>query len=180
MNEAPNSAERLSPSDPAEFRRALGHYPTGVCIGTRELGASAIGIASGSFTSGSLDPPLVGFLPALTSQTWPLIARTGAFCVNILADDQSDLPGLFATRDTDRFRDIAHSRSHLGLPVLDGAVAWIDCTLHGVRDAGDHLFVMGKVQALRMVRDRPPLLFYRGDFGVVASRAHEIREKELS
>lgn len=180
MNDAYISADRLSPGDPAQFRRALGHYPTGVCIVTAQYENRPIGMTIGSFTSVSLDPPLVGFLPALASQTWPLIARAGAFCVNILADDQSDLPSLFATRDTDRFRNIAHSRSPLGLPVFDGVVAWIDCTLHGVRDAGDHLFVMGKVQALGMVRDRPPLLFYRGSFGGVASSAHEVKEKELN
>lgn len=157
--------EPLNALDPAEFRRALGHYPTGVCIVTARVDDEPIGLTIGSFTSVSLDPPLVGFLPARTSQTWPLIARAGAFCVNILADDQGDLPGRFAKRDSDRFRDIAHTRSTLDLPVIDGVVAWIDCTLHSAQDAGDHLFVLGNVLTLNVVRDRPPLLFCRGAFG---------------
>ncbi|BCH56181.1 flavin reductase family protein [Agrobacterium vitis] len=165
LNQARASAEQLSPHDQAEFRRALGHYPTGVCIVTAQHDDKPIGMTIGSFTSVSLDPPLVGFLPAHSSQTWPLIAKAGAFCVNILADDQSDLPGRFAKRDADRFQDIAHSRSSLDLPVFDGVVAWIDCTLHSAHEAGDHLFVMGNVLTLSVVRDRPPLLFCRGAFG---------------
>ena len=120
---------------------------------------------------GPLDPPLVGFLPTRQSGSWKQIESAGAFCVNVLADDQQDLCRRFSVPDPERFSDVSHANSGLGLPVLDGALAWIDCQLHAVQDAGDHLFVLGRVMGLEAVRHRRPLLFFQGGFGRFA--AHE-------
>lgn len=89
--------------------------------------------------------------------------------MNVLADDQRELTRRFAAADADRFRDVSHSNSRRGLPVLDGVVASIDCDLHAVQDAGDHLFVLGRVVALKAGVDRKPLLFFQGGFGRFAS-----------
>lgn len=91
--------------DQTEFRRILGHYPTGVCVVTALVDGGPIGLTIGSFTSVSLDPPLVGFLPARSSKTWPRIKAAGQFCANVLADNQSALPGRFASPTADRFAD---------------------------------------------------------------------------
>lgn len=155
--------------DKGEFRRVLGHYPTGVCIVTARLDAGPIGMTIGSFTSVSLDPPLVGFLPARSSKSWPLIESAGTFCVNVLADDQQSLVRRFAASEADRFSDVSHSASSRGSPVLEGVVASVDCELHAVQDAGDHLFVLGRVVALQAGIERQPLLFFQGGFGSFAT-----------
>ena len=150
----------------ARFRHVLGHYPTGVCVVT-SIGADRVphGMTVGSFTSASLDPPLIAFLPAKTSTTWPKIAATGRFCVNILADDQLDVCRAFTSREADRFAACTHDRSPMGMPRLAGTVAWIDCMLDAVHEAGDHWIVVGRVIALDVGRAAPPLLFCQRGFG---------------
>lgn len=150
--------------DAAAFRRILSHYPTGVCAITSVGEAGPVALIVGSFTSVSLDPPLVGFLPARASTTWPKIAATGRFCVNVLGAEQRDLCRLIAAKGNDPFAHIAHRASSAGLPIIDGCVAWIDCDLHAVLDAGDHLIVLGLVHSLDAAHDGPPLLFLRGSY----------------
>jgi 3-hydroxy-9,10-secoandrosta-1,3,5(10)-triene-9,17-dione monooxygenase reductase component len=152
--------------DPGVYRRILGHYPTGVCVVTSD-GADGppVGMAVGSFTSVSLSPPLVAFFPDKGSTSWPKIERTGRFCINILADDQEWLCRRFASRIEDKFEGVTHRVSGQGLPILDGVIAWIDCTLHAVHEAGDHYIVLGKVEALNTERPSRPLLFFQGLYG---------------
>jgi flavin reductase (DIM6/NTAB) family NADH-FMN oxidoreductase RutF len=116
--------------DPADFRRILGHYPTGVCAITavQPDGVPAAMIV-GSFTSVSLDPPLVAFFPDRGSSSWPKIEAAGRFCVNVLSDAQEGLCRILASKDPNKFDDVPHHMSGLGSPVLDGALAWIDCTM---------------------------------------------------
>lgn len=152
--------------DSATFRRVLGHYPTGVCVVTAaEAGEVPIGMVVGSFTSVSLDPPLVAFFPARTSTSWPRIAAIGKFCVNVLASDQQPLCRQITGPGTDKFAGIAHRVSANGSPILDDVVAWIDCTLDAVHDAGDHHIVIGRVVALEVDRPGRPLLFFQGNYG---------------
>ena len=152
--------------DSATFRKVLGHFPTGVTVITAEVEGTPVGFTIGSFTSVSLDPPLVGFLPGKTSTTWPDIQRADRFCVNVLASDQGDLCWRFAKDIDEKFAEVGYRSSPLGSPILDGAVAWIDCTIDSVLDAGDHLFVMGLVHDLDVDRgDCPPLLFFQGKLG---------------
>lgn len=158
--------------DPAAFRRVLGHYPTGVCIITaRDDQGVQSGMVVGSFTSASLHPPLIAFLPDKNSRSWKQVERAGRFCVNVLADDQLDLCRSFAAREGDKFAGVSHCISENGSPVLDGVLAWIDCNLHAVHDAGDHWFVLGHVQAMEVERPREPLVFFRGDYGSFRSAA---------
>jgi len=157
---------------PGGFRRVLGQFPTGVAVVTA-MGTDGrpVGMAVGSFTSVSLDPPLVGFLPARTSQTWPEIEQVGRFCVNILSDEQEALCRNFARSGQDKFADVSWRLSPHGSPVLDGALAWIDCGLARVEEAGDHLIVLGDVRDMDLNGGPGPLVFFRGGYGQFRSGA---------
>ncbi len=150
--------------DSAVFRQVLGHFPTGVTVVTACNDDGPVGTTIGSFTSVSLDPPLVGFLPMSTSNSWPVIEQTNSFCVNVLGDDQGDLCWTFASSSAgDKFVDVPWEAAPSGCPILGGAIAWIDCSVEAVHVMGDHLFVLGRVQALAVVDDPgDPLLFFRG------------------
>jgi 3-hydroxy-9,10-secoandrosta-1,3,5(10)-triene-9,17-dione monooxygenase reductase component len=153
-------------TDPAYFRRILGHYPTGVCVVTAmEPAGTPVGMVVGSFTSVSLDPPLVAFLPTRTSTSWPRIQAIGRFCVNVLAAHQEDVCRILSRRDPGKFAAIPFHLSGLGSPVLDDVVAWIDCELHAVHEAGDHYIVLGRVATLGVERPHSPLLFFKGSYG---------------
>ena len=152
--------------DARTFRRVLGHYPTGVCVVTAARpGVAPLAMVIGSFTSASLDPPLVAFFPDRASSSWPKIQRVGKFCVNVLGSHQHDLCRRFAAKGEDKFTGLPYRLSALGSPVLDGVVAWIDCTLGAVHEAGDHFIVVGQVCGLDVVRPEQPLLFCRGQYG---------------
>lgn len=152
--------------DPTRFRSVLGHYPTGVCVvsGLPDCGRAA-GLVVGSFTSVSLEPPLVGFFAGKWSSSWPRIRTSGRFCVNVLGSDQLDLAHRFSSTGEDKFAGVSHSTSRHGLPILDGAVAAIECEVLDERDAGDHLMILGRVIALDILRTADPLLFFRGRYG---------------
>jgi flavin reductase (DIM6/NTAB) family NADH-FMN oxidoreductase RutF len=157
----------MSGFDSARFRHVLGHFPTGVTIITAAPASGPVGLTIGSFTSVSLDPPLVGFLPGKASTTWPGIEAAGAFCVNILGEAQGELCWSFARETTDKFVDLSFERTPAtGSPLLPGVLAWIDCEIERVLDAGDHWFVLGRVLALEVVSEEGgPLLFFRGKLG---------------
>ncbi|WP_214104728.1 flavin reductase [Acrocarpospora catenulata] len=152
--------------DPLWFRSVLGQYPTGVCVITGvdpETGPA--GMVVGSFTSVSLDPPLVAFFPDKSSTSWPKIERAGAFCVNILGADQEQVCRTFASKAPDKFTDQPYRLGVTGSPILDGTVAWIDCRIESVQEAGDHYIVLGLVQELQIEQPRLPLLFFQGGYG---------------
>ncbi|MFJ6697241.1 flavin reductase family protein [Streptomyces sp. NPDC091272] len=195
--------ERL-PLDPVEFRRVLGNFASGVTVVTspgpasREDGPTTgdspaneptpgeppagdpspgeppAGFACQSFASLSLDPPLVVFMVARTSTTWPRIARSGVFCVNILGAHQGELCRAFARSGTDKFAGVEYDAAPVtGSPRLAGAPAWIDCTIQSVHTGGDHLIVVGRVEALGAADpgapESSPLLFHQGAFGTLSS-----------
>lgn len=181
MNRNDETTDRQSDADVAgfdtkEFRTVLGHFPTGVTIVTAVTDGAPVGFTIGSFTSVSLDPPLVGFLPMTDSDTWPLIEQSGSFCVNVLSREQTDLCWKFAKSGTDseRFDGVAWHAAPTGSPIIDRAVAWIDCTTEQVYEMGDHYFVLGRVVALEADADHDgegpwPLLFFKGTLGGFAS-----------
>lgn len=151
--------------DPRHYRDVLGCYPTGVCVVTANADDGArFGMVVGSFTSISLDPPLVGFFPDKKSTSWPRIAATGHFCANILAADQAHHSSRFASRAEDKFAGIDHGLSPHGQPLLENVLAWIDCAIVSVSEIGDHLLVVGAVRALEKRDDGTPLLFFRGRY----------------
>ena len=145
---------------------------SGVCVITSvEEDGTRHGLVVGSFSSISLDPPLVGFFPDKKSSTWPKIAATGRFCVNVLGSDQLELCKRFAARADDKFAELAHDHTPSGMPRLDDAIAWIDCTVERVEDIGDHFLVVGAVEALDSREEGTPLLFFRGGYGDYLSSA---------
>lgn len=152
--------------DPLEYRRTLGSYPTGVVLVTGATDDGPVGLAIGSFSSVSLDPPLVGFLPDKGSTSWPRIDATGSFCVNVLAADQLAACRAFASKEGDKYASVTWRTAVTGSPVIDGVLAWMDCTIERVDDAGDHWFVLGRIQEMAVEReDAGPLLFFRGRYG---------------
>ncbi len=163
--------------DSKHFRTVLGHFPTGVTVVTgKAADGRPHGFTIGSFTSVSLDPPLVGFLPQTDSETWALMEDAGSFCVNVLSDKQSDLCWKFAKSGTEstRFDGVEWHEAPSGAPVLARAVAWIDCQVEQVYEMGDHYFVLGRVTALDADADHDglppqPLVFYRGTIGGFAA-----------
>ena len=156
----------LTKPTPETFRRVLGQFPTGVAIVTA-IGQDEqpVGMAVGAFTSVSLDPPLVAFLPARTSKTWPEIESFGAFCINILSAQQERLSRNFGRSGADKFAGVAWFPSPSGCPVLEEALAWIDCGLFRVDQAGDHHIVLGAVRDMRTQAGSGPLVFFRGGYG---------------
>jgi hypothetical protein len=154
----------VSNFDSARFRQVLGHFPTGVTVVTG-LTASGepSGLTIGSFCSVSLEPPLVGFLPGVTSRSWADIRPNGSFCVNILGADQADLCWRFAKESEGRFEGIDWSSAPSGSPILPGAIGWIDCTIEQTIEMGDHWFVLGAVRALHCAEDvTDAMTFFRG------------------
>ncbi|MGW1211068.1 flavin reductase family protein [Streptomyces sp. NPDC002499] len=160
--------DERAPLDATEFRRVLGHFATGVTVITAtDSETGPAGFACQSFSSLSLDPPLIAFMVGRTSTTWPRIARAGAFCVNVLGAGQGELCRGFAVRGADKFAGVAYDASPIsGSPRLAGTVAWIDCAIHAVHTGGDHLIVVGRVEALGTGddTDAEPLLFHKGRF----------------
>ncbi|WP_082372985.1 3-hydroxy-9,10-secoandrosta-1,3,5(10)-triene-9,17-dione monooxygenase reductase subunit [Nocardia sp. NRRL S-836] len=146
----------------------LGHFCTGVTVVTGMSAAGPVGFACQSFAALSLDPPLVLFCPQRTSGSWAAMSSSGAFCVNVLAEDQRELSAVFGRAGADKFAGVSWSPSGTGAAVLDGALTWVDCRVTAVHEAGDHFVVIGAVDALGPVREARPLLFYRGRYAAQA------------
>jgi flavin reductase (DIM6/NTAB) family NADH-FMN oxidoreductase RutF len=159
--------------DGAHFRAVLGHFPTGVTIVTGLAADRPIGFTVGSFTSISLEPPLVGFFAMNESDTWLALAPTAGFCVNVLRNTQADLCWRFARSGNEqvRFDGLAWEPAPVtGSPVIDGVGAWIDCSIERTVVLGDHALVVGAVRALdHHAETHIPLVFYRGALGGFAA-----------
>lgn len=147
------------------FREVMGNFPTGVVVATAMSGDTPVGMTLGSFVSVSLDPPLVAIIPTRTSTTFPKIREAGSFCVNVLSDGQEHVCRAFASKGADKFRDVPWSPAPSGSPRLTGNVAWIDCDVETVHEAGDHYIVIGRVRDLGTDNPALPLLFLQGGYG---------------
>ncbi len=157
------------PIDPNTFRHVLGHYPTGVCVVTAMDDEGQAGMVIGSFTSASLDPPLIAFFPDKSSTSWPRIERVGRYCINILSADQLSLCKRFASRGGDKFAGLAHKTTPSGAAVLDGVVAWLDCVEYATQEAGDHYLALGRVVKMEVVEADNPMLFFKGGYGAFSA-----------
>lgn len=152
-----------------QFRDVLGRFASGVTVVTTVSGGQPVGMTCQSFSSVSLDPPLVLFVPAKTSRAWPLMQRTGKFCVNFLSSDQAELSNQMASRGQDKFAGVAWTPSaSTGSPVLDGTLGHVDCSIHAVHEAGDHYVVIGKVLDLVAADAAEPLLFFQGKYATTS------------
>jgi len=153
--------------EPRVLREVLGNFPSGVTVVTAVTQDGPIGFTCQSFSSLSLDPPLVAFAPGRSSRTWPRLREIGSFCVNVLAEDQEDVSQNFARSGVDKFVGVPWAPSAHGSPVLADVVAWIDGQLWAEYDGGDHTIVVARVLDLGSRPDRRPLLYHRGAYGVL-------------
>lgn len=154
----------MSGIDHGQFRAVLGHFASGVVLVTGMHEDGPAGFTCQSFFSVSLDPPLVAIAPGKSSTSWPRVSSTGCICINILAADQEPLARDFSKSGADKFAGVGWSPAGNGAPRLHGALAWIDCEVEDVHDAGDHHLVVARVIDMESGPGQP-LLFYRGGFG---------------
>lgn len=152
---------------PQRMRQIMGNFCSGITIITADTESGPVGFTCQSFTSLSLDPPLVTFNPSLTSTSWPRIREAGSFCVNVLGIEQQDMSRTFAQSGADKFAGVRHTPSDRGNPILTAALAWIDCTLHAEYDGGDHTIVVGEVKGMHARDETAPLVFFRGRYATL-------------
>jgi flavin reductase (DIM6/NTAB) family NADH-FMN oxidoreductase RutF len=153
--------------DGLRFRSVLGRFATGVVAITaiEQETSQPTGLIANSFTSVSLDPPLVAFCVAHTSSTWPRLRLAGRICINILSEPQLEVSRQLSTKGGDKFAAIDWTASPGGSPVISQALAWIECTIESEYPAGDHMIVVARVRHLDKHHEGEPLLFYRGSYG---------------
>jgi 3-hydroxy-9,10-secoandrosta-1,3,5(10)-triene-9,17-dione monooxygenase reductase component len=163
---APDAAN-VRAIDGRRFRSILGRFATGVVAITAVDPASGAptGLAANSFTSVSLEPALVSFCVAHTSTTWPRLREAERHCVNILSAPQREVCLQFAAKGADKFAGLEWTESPGGGPVIDGALAWLECSVEAEYPAGDHMIVVARVHHLDRHHDGEPLIFYKGSYG---------------
>ncbi len=150
--------------DARDLRNALGTFVTGVTVVTTlDADGQPWGFTANSFTSVSLDPPLVLICIAKSASTLPTFEAATGYAVNILAEGQRDLSGLFASRHDEKFARLSWRPGPAGNPILPDVVAWLDCTMHDKIDAGDHLILIGQVQGFAH-NSHNPLGYCRGAY----------------
>lgn len=150
--------------DPRELRKALGTFMTGVTvITTVDDQDRPRGFTANSFTSVSLDPPLVLVCIDHNALSYPIYASTEHFAVNFLAEEQREVSGIFAGKTPDKFSYVSWHFGHTGSPVIDGSLAWIDCRVHKRVEAGDHLILIGEVADFHYTAANP-LGYFRGAY----------------
>lgn len=154
------------PIDSFEFRRILGHWVSGVAIITaRTVDGQPCGLTANAVASLSLDPPLVLVCIDRDANSHDCIRDAGSFSVNVLASDGERVARRFAEQESgDKFDGIAHHVEVSGAPVLDDALAWVDCRVHEVYPGGDHTIYIGEVLN-GDARAGEPLVFFRGGYG---------------
>jgi flavin reductase (DIM6/NTAB) family NADH-FMN oxidoreductase RutF len=157
--------------DPVRLRSAFGSFPSGVVAVAAEVDGRLVGLAASSFTSVSLDPPLVSFSVANSSKTWPDLRRTAHLGVTVLADHHGDVCRQLAGPVDERFDGIAVSATDDGAVTLDDGLARFDCTIYGEVEAGDHLIVLLRLHAVEHPETGSPLIFHRSGFGRLAETA---------
>lgn len=155
----------MTPVDPALFRDLCSRFATGVVVATTSTSEGRpAGMTVSSFTSVSLDPPLVSIAIDRGAELHAALTGAPRFGLNILAAGQADLSRRFAEPLADRFAGVAYTWSPGGLPVLDGTLAFIECDCHTLVPAGDHTIILGLVTG-GTSRDARPLVYYRRQYG---------------
>ena len=155
--------------DSRTFRQTVGRFVTGVTVIAIDVDGEIRAMTANSFTSLSLDPPLILFCVAHTSSTWPRIEEAGMFAVNILGEDHEALSNLFAKKGAERFSQTPWRVGVSGAPVLEEAIAYLDCRFEAEYPGGDHKIIVGRVLDLDMREGSRPLLFFKGGY----ERMHE-------
>jgi 3-hydroxy-9,10-secoandrosta-1,3,5(10)-triene-9,17-dione monooxygenase reductase component len=156
--------ESADPTNPANLRHVLSHVPTSVVVVTAMARGVPVGLTVGSFSSVSLDPPLVNFFIDLKSKTWLKLNEANTFTVNVLGKDHEHLCRAFSRPSADRFDGVEWTPSPSGNPVLREASVALDCSRYKIEILGDHVQVVGRVRAMQAQAPDLPLVFYRGAF----------------
>lgn len=148
-----------------DFRDVMGSFATGVtvvtaCSDTGDL----VGMTANSFSAVSLEPPLVLFCIDRRANCFSVFNAASSFAVNVLTDSQTDVSAVFASTDDDRFAKVGSQIGVTGAPVIDGALASIECNVHARYDGGDHEIVVGHVQHMQMSEAESPLLYFAGRY----------------
>lgn len=153
------------PLDPSTYRATLGHFASGVTVVTaRDDDGRDVGMTVTAFSALSLSPPLILLCVDHGASVAPVLDQTMHFAVNILAAGQETLSRRFAEREVDRFDGVPFARGLHGIPLLDGAVAHIECQTSTRHPGGDHTILVGEVVSTT-VHDGDPLLYYRSGYG---------------
>jgi len=154
-----------------EFRRALGCFATGVTVITATDDAgNPRGLTANAFSSLSLEPTLILVCVDHRSDTFPVISRASAFAVNILGEDQREVSQRFAGKGEDKFAGVPYRAGGTGAPVIEGALAVIECKVESAHEAGDHTIFVGNVQHIEHGPGKP-LLFFRGNYASLPEAA---------
>lgn len=158
--------------DDREFRDMLGRFATGVTVVTTGEAPNFVGMTAQSFSSLSLDPPLVLVCVAKNASMLPLLKETGAFTVNVLAEDDADVSNFFASSKRPppphQFDDAPHTLGATGQPRLACATTVFDCRLHDVLEGGDHEIIVGSVEAIERQSEAAPIIFFGGEYRSLA------------
>lgn len=160
-----------------EFRDALGLFPTGIAIVTTVDGqGQPAGVTVNSFTSVSLDPPLILVSLARTSRSFDAFMAAARFAVSLLRDDQRKASSAFASTTGDRFSQVRHRAGLGGCPLIEPHLVAFECEVHARHDGGDHVLLLGKVVRLNLAADAPPqpLLYFRGQYRELSELHAEI------
>ncbi|WP_082600015.1 flavin reductase family protein [Nocardioides sp. Soil777] len=158
------TAHNLTPLDQRTLRDAFGAFPSGVVAVAASVKGQLTGIAASSFTSVSIDPPLVSFSIATTSSTWPLLREAGHLGISVLADHHDDICRQLAGPREQRFDGLPFAVTEGGAVLLDEAVATYDCTVREEIEAGDHVIVLLALHAVGAGDGEHPLVFHRSGF----------------
>jgi len=153
---------------PLELRRVLGHFATGVTIVTSRIGSRTHGITVNSFTSVSLNPPIVLICIDNRAESYHFLPEAGTFAVSVLSERQSQISDYFARRlapnPDDELAEIPYHDGVTGCPLIDGAIAYVECRMAGTHDVGDHAIFLAEVVVATLADESPPLLFFRGGY----------------
>lgn len=163
----PNYSARMA-IDAVAFRKVLGQFASGVTVVTTTFEGTYLGMTASAFTSVSLDPPLILFCADKRARSGTMVGPAGFFAVNILAENQRELSDLFAGKGTDEERSEKlvqiGNRAETGAPILNEALAWLDCRVEQAIDAGDHIVYIGLVVASSAREQGRPLLYWHGNY----------------
>lgn len=149
--------------DPTNFRKTLGHFATGITvITTVGQDQQLVGLTANSFSSLSLDPPLILVCIDKKSESLQAFEKESPFVVNILQESQEDACWSFAKKGQEKFEGISYKQTTEGVPYLTGNLATLHCTVYENFTAGDHVIVTGLVKEVEYDEEKNPLLFFRG------------------
>ncbi|HYB11578.1 MAG TPA: flavin reductase [Alphaproteobacteria bacterium] len=178
MSNKEHSSDGKVPFDRRAFRNALGRFPTGVTVVTTLTpDGIPIGLTANSFSSVSLDPPLVLWSLAKSASALPIFLNAPHYAINVLAAEQIALSRRFANERGDRFKGVECRRGLGGVPIIEGCTAWFECHNVARHDGGDHVILIGEVERFAEA-ERRALAFHAGDYHVTAHHPESLPQPD--